>query len=214
MFLNRGDAGIQLAAKLNQYKGRDDVLVLALPRGGVVTGFEIARALRVRLDVLIVRKIGFPGQQELAIGAVSETGSVVLNQSIISDSGLSDQYIQIEVDQQKQEIARRVALYRGGRGLSGLEGKTVILVDDGVATGATIKAAIATLKKEKLDQLVVALPVGPLETVEIVRSLVDKFVCLASPLHFTSVGIHYQDFTQVSDQEVVELLKRSAAKAA
>lgn len=214
MFLNRSDAGIRLAEKLDQYRGRADVLVLALPRGGVATGYEIAHALDLKLDVLIVRKIGFPGQRELAIGAVSETGSVVLNQSIVSGGGVSKEFIQAEIEQQKQEIARRIELYRAGKPLSGLEGKTVILVDDGVATGATMKAAIETLKQEKLAKLVVALPVGPPETVDELRSMVDEFICMETPLYFMAVGPHYQDFTQVSDQEVVELLKRSAAQAA
>jgi putative phosphoribosyl transferase len=211
MFWNRSDAGIQLALKLGRYRGRGDTIILALPRGGVATGYELARALNAPLDVLIVRKIGFPGQQELAVGAVSETGTVVLNQSIISSGGVSSDYIQAEGEQQKQEIARRIALYRAGKSLPALEGKTVILVDDGVATGATIKAAIETLKQEKLARLVVALPVGPPETVDALRTMVDDIVCLLTPKYFTSVGIHYQDFTQVSDQEVVDLLKKAAA---
>jgi putative phosphoribosyl transferase len=211
MFWNRSDAGIQLALKLGRYRGRGDTIILALPRGGVATGYELARALNAPLDVLIVRKIGFPGQQELAVGAVSETGTVVLNQSIISSGGVSSGYIQAEGEQQKQEIARRIALYRAGKSLPALEGKTVILVDDGVATGATIKAAIETLKQEKLARLVVALPVGPPETVDALRTMVDDIVCLLTPKYFTSVGIHYQDFTQVSDQEVVDLLKKAAA---
>jgi predicted phosphoribosyltransferase len=190
------------------------VLVLALPRGGVVTGYEVARALNVPLDVLIVRKIGFPGQQELAIGAVSETGTVVLNQSIVSMGDLSKTYIDAEIKAHKEEIARRTAIYRAGADLPRLEGKTVVLVDDGVATGATIKAAIETLKQEKPGKLVVALPVGPPDTVDVLRTMVDELVCLETPRAFLAVGRHYQDFTQTSDQEVVDLLKRSSAKAA
>jgi putative phosphoribosyl transferase len=211
MFRNRSDAGIRLAERLNQYRDRKDVLILALPRGGAATGHELARALNLRLDVLIVRKIGYPGQPELAIGAISETGSVVLNQSIISEGGITKAFIQTEIEQQKQEIARRIAMYRSGKGLDNLEGKTVILVDDGVATGATIKAAIETLKQEKLARLVVALPVGPPETVDALRPMADEFICLETPVYFMAVGNHYQDFTQVSDQEVVDLLKRAAA---
>jgi len=214
MFRNRSDAGIQLAARLDQYRGRNDVLVLALPRGGVVTGYEVARALNVPLDVLIVRKIGFPGQQELAIGAVSETGTVVLNQSIVSMGGLSKTYIDAEIKAQKEEIARRTAIYRAGADLPRLEGKTVLLVDDGVATGATIKAAIETLKREKPGKLVIALPVGPPETMDVLRTMVDELVCIETPLTFMAVGLHYQDFTQTSDREVVDLLRRSSAKAA
>jgi predicted phosphoribosyltransferase len=205
---------VKLAEKLGQYRDRGDVIVLALPRGGVVTGFEVARLLNVPLDVLIVRKIGFPGQEELAAGAVSETGSVVFNRDIMAMGGLSEEFLQREVERQKQEIDRRVALYRSGRGLAGLEGRTVILIDDGVATGATVKAAVAALKQEKLAKLVLALPVAPPETVNVLRAMVDELVCLETPQYFMAVGAHFQDFTQVTDQEVVELLHRSLARAA
>src|SRR5574337_460627 len=214
MFRNRSDAGIQLGLRLDHYKDRGDVIVLALPRGGVVTGFEIARMLKVPLDVIIVRKIGFPGQPELAVGAVSETGSVVLNQSILSAGGLSEDFLQAEIDRQKQEIARRADLYRSGKGLPDLRGKTVILVDDGVATGATMKAAIEALKQEKIVRLVVALPGGPPETVAVLRSMADEVISLGTPSSFMAVGVHYADFTQVSDQEVVTLLKKSGAETA
>jgi putative phosphoribosyl transferase len=214
MFRNRVEAGIRLAEKLGKYKDRGDALVLALPRGGVVTGYEVARSLNIPLDVLIVRKIGFPGQEELAAGAVSETGSVVLNRDIVSAGHLADEFLRKEIDRQKQEIARRVAFFRAGRRLAGLEGKVVILVDDGVATGATVKAAIAALKEEKIARLVLALPVGPPEAIELLRKMVDELVCLEAPLYFMAVGAHYQDFTQVTDDEVVKLLRKSAAKAA
>jgi putative phosphoribosyl transferase len=215
MFRNRTEAGIRLAEKLEPYRDRGDVIVLALPRGGVVTGFEVARLLNVALDVLIVRKIGFPGQEELAAGAVSETGSVVLNRDIIAMGGLSEEFLQPEIDRQKQEIDRRVALYRAGRRLAGLEGRTVILIDDGVATGATVKAAIAALKQEKLAKLVLALPVAPPETVNVLWTMgVDELICLETPQYFIAVGAHFQNFTQVTDQEVVQLLERSMARAA
>ncbi len=215
MFRNRSESGLRLAERLRLYRERGDALVLALPRGGVVTGFEVARSLNIPLDVLIVRKIGFPGQEELAAGAVSETGSVVLNRDIVSAGRLSEEFLQKEIDRQKQEIDRRVAFYRAGKRLSGLKGKIVILVDDGVATGATVKAAIAALKEERLAKLVLALPVGPPDTVETLRTMVDELICLETPLYFMAVGAHYQDFTQVTDQEVVDLLRKSAvAKAA
>jgi putative phosphoribosyl transferase len=214
MFRNRTEAGTRLAEKLGIYKDLSNALVLALPRGGVVTGYEVARSLNIPLDVLIVRKIGFPGQEELAAGAVSETGSVVLNRDIVSSGHLADEFLRKEIDRQKQEIARRVAYFRAGRRLAGLEGKVVILVDDGVATGATVKAAIAALKEEKIAKLVLALPVAPPETVELLRTMVDELVCLETPLYFMAVGAHYQDFTQVTDDEVVKLLRKSAAKAA
>ena len=214
MFRNRSEAGSRLAAQLDRYKDRNDVIVLALPRGGVVTGYEIARAIGAPLDVLIVRKVGFPYQPELAAGAVAETGSVVLNRDIISMGGLSEEAFRPEVDRQKEEIARRIVLYRAGRKLSNLRGKTVILVDDGIATGATMKAAITALRQENIAKLVVALPVGPPETVEVLRTMVDELICLETPLYFMAVGAHYGDFTQVTDEEVVKLLERSIVMAA
>ncbi len=208
MFNDRRDAGIQLTSMLKKYKDQEGVLVLALPRGGVVTGYEIARYLNVPLDIVIVRKIGFPGQTELGIGAVSETGTVVLNQFIISTYGVSKDYIEHEISRQKEEISRRVKLYRKGKGLPDLEGKTIILVDDGVATGATIKAAITTLRKEKLTKLTVALPVAPPAMADELKQMVDEFICIETPVDFMAVGAHYRDFTQVSDEEVVELLQK------
>jgi putative phosphoribosyl transferase len=214
MFRNRSEAGSRLAGRLDRYKERNDVIVLALPRGGVVTGYEIARAIGAPLDVLIVRKIGFPYQPELAAGAVAETGSVVLNRDIMSMGGLSEEALKPEIERQKEEIARRIVLYRSGGKLSNLRGKTVILVDDGVATGATMKAAIAALKQEHVAKLIVALPVGPPETIEVLRRMVDELICLETPLYFMAVGAHYGDFTQVTDEEVVKLLQRSTAMAA
>ncbi|MFZ3136111.1 MAG: phosphoribosyltransferase [Thermodesulfovibrionales bacterium] len=211
MFTDRRDAGLQLAEKLKHYKSCKGVLVLALPRGGAVTGLEIARAIGAPLDVLIVRKIGFPGQLELAIGAVSETGAVVLNQRIISYGGVSKKYIKDEISAQKKEIDRRMRLYRGGRQLEKVEGKTIILVDDGIATGATMKAAIATLREEKIERLIVAVPVSPLETADELSAMADEFICLYTPSDFMSVGNYYRDFTQVTDDEVSEILKELGA---
>jgi putative phosphoribosyl transferase len=206
MFSDRRDAGVQLTSRLKGYKDQLGVLVLALPRGGVATGYEIARYLNVPLDIVIVRKIGFPGQPELAIGAVSETGTVVLNESIISAYGVPKDYIDREISRQKEEISRRVKLYRKGKRLPSLEGKTIILVDDGVATGATIKAAITTLREEKLKKLIVALPVAPPGIADELKQVVDSFICIETPIDFMAVGAYYHDFTQVSDEEVIELL--------
>jgi putative phosphoribosyl transferase len=211
MFNNRRDAGLQLAEKLKHYKRCKGVLVLALPRGGAATGFEIASAIGAPLDVLIVRKIGFPGQVELAIGAVSEMGAVVLNQRIISDGGVSKKYIEEEISAQKKEIDRRIRLYRDGKRLKNVKGKTIILVDDGIATGATVKAAIATLKEEKIERLIVAVPVSPLETADELRAMADEFVCLYTPTDFMAVGNYYRDFTQVTDKEVTNILKKLGA---
>ena len=207
MFTDRSDAGFQLAGKLTHYKNHKGVLVLALPRGGVVTGFEIARAINAPLDILIVRKMGYPGNEELAIGAISETGTVVLNERIISTGGISTKYVEDEIAEQKEEIVRRMRLYRGGKSLEKLEGKTIILVDDGVATGATMKAAIATLKLEKIGRLVVSIPVSPIRTADELRMMADEFICLNTPEDFKAVGNYYRDFSQVSDDEVVEILR-------
>lgn len=214
MFKDRLEAGAWLAEKLTAYRDRQNVIVLALPRGGVVVGHEIAGKLKAPLDVIIVRKIGHPLEPELAIGAVSETGSVFLNQDVISMYGIPDDYIQAQIAQQKEEIARRVMLYRGGKGLISLEGRIVLLVDDGVATGATMKAAIAALKQEKIVKLVVALPVAPMETAAELERVVDEFICLETPFDFRAVGVHYQNFAQVSDEDVIDLLHRSKAEAA
>jgi len=210
MFADRRDAGVQLISRLKEYKDQQGVIVLALPRGGVATGYEIARSLNIPLDIVIVRKIGFPGQPELGIGAVSETGTVVLNTSIISTYGVPKEYIEREVSRQKEEISRRVKLYRKGKRLPSLEGKTVILVDDGVATGATIKSAITTLKEENLKKLIVALPVAPPGVVKELEQMVDLFICIETPFDFMAVGSYYHDFTQVSDEEVINFLERSA----
>jgi putative phosphoribosyl transferase len=207
VFRDRQDAGIRLSDKLKAYKDNRDALVLALPRGGVATGFEIARLLNLPLDVLIVRKIGAPWQPELAAGAVSETGTVVINQNVVSAYGIPKEYMEKEIARQKDEISRRISLYRKGKGIGGLEGKIVLLVDDGVATGATMKSAVLTLKQEKLKKLVIALPVAPPETADELRKKADELICLETPGDFMAVGAYYQDFTQVSDDEVVKMLK-------
>jgi putative phosphoribosyl transferase len=208
IFKDRREAGRLVADKLLHYKDREGVIVLALPRGGVMNGFEIAGRLGCPLDVIIVRKIGFPGQPELAAGAVSETGAVVLNRAVIEMGGVSDEYIKEETNRQLKEIMRRIDLYRGGKGHPPFGGKTIILVDDGVATGATMKAAIEALKEEKPERLIAALPVSSVEAGEAISGMVDEWVCLHTPPEFAAIGNFYEDFRQVSDDEVVELLKR------
>ncbi|MFN3396478.1 MAG: phosphoribosyltransferase [Thermodesulfovibrionales bacterium] len=207
IFKNRQDAAVKLASRLEHFKDRQDVIILALPRGGVVTGHEIARILHVPLDIIIIRKIGFPGQPELAIGAVSETDFVVLNEDIVSNYRISKEYIDREIRKQKEEISRRKSLYREGLGIPSLEGKIVILVDDGIATGATMKSAIGAVKAEKVARLIVAVPVAPPETAEEIKKMVDEWICLETPYYFTAVGAFYEDFSQVSDSEVVRLLR-------
>lgn len=212
IFKDRQDAGIKLASRLMHYKDRRDVIVLALPRGGVVTGYEIAKILHCPLDIIIIRKIGFPGQPELAIGAVSETGTVVLNEDIISMYRISDDYIKQQVSKEEEEISRRKSLYRQGKGIPSLEGKVILLVDDGIATGATMKAAVETLKKEKIERVVVAAPVAPLQTAQEFKRIADEFICLETPSDFLAVGSYYRDFEQVSNEQVVEMLRASAEK--
>jgi putative phosphoribosyl transferase len=211
MFTDRRDSGLQLAKKLNHYKANGQVLVLALARGGAVTGFEIAHSLGAPFDVFIVRKIGFPGQPEFAVGAISETGTIVFNPWVLSYRGVSKEYIDREVSRQKDEIARMVRHYRGVRHLEDLKGRTVILVDDGVATGATMKAAITAMKKAEVEKLIVAVPVAPPDTAVELASMVDEFVCLSTPADFRAVGQYYYDFTQVTDEEVADILKESQA---
>jgi predicted phosphoribosyltransferase len=210
MFRDRKDAGIRLTERLRQYADQEGVLVLALPRGGVTVGLEIATALHAPLDVLIVRKVGFPWQPELAAGAVSETGTIVLNQSLIATGNVSKEYLDAEVARQREELDRRVGLYRGGRPIAALAGKTVLLVDDGIATGATVKAAVQTLRKEGIRKLVVAVPVAPPTSAAELTAMADEFVCLATPEDFMAVGSFYRDFTQVTDEEVVAMLRQAA----
>ncbi len=206
-FHDRREAGRLLVPRLEAYRNRDDCLILALPRGGVIIGFELATRLNIPLDLLLVRKIGSPTNPELAAGAVSETGAVILNEEVIRRQGISRDFLRQMQEREGIEIERRRHLYRGGRGLGPLAGKTVILVDDGVATGATLKAAIATLKRESLQRLVVALPVAPPETAERLAEMVDEWICLQTPPHFPAVGTFYEDFAQVTDAEVIELLR-------
>jgi predicted phosphoribosyltransferase len=214
LFQDRKEAGIRLAERLTMYRQASGVLVLALPRGGVVVAYEIAAALAQPLDVFIVRKIGHPMEPELAIGAIAETGTVVLNEDLIDMHRIPDQYIQSELQRQREEMDRRINLYRGGKGMHTVEDRTVLLIDDGVATGATMRAAIIALNQEKLGKLVVALPVAPPGTVERFKTMADEVVCLETPRAFTAVGSYYYNFAQVTDQEVVDLLRRTTAKAA
>ncbi len=207
IYKDRRDAGFLLSSNLKEYKDREGVVVLALPRGGVVTGNEVASCLHCPLDIIIIKKLGFPGEPELSIGAVSETDVVVLNESIITAYNVTDKYIKEEISRQKAEIEKRVGLYRKGQRIPDLNEKIVIPVDDGVATGATMKAAISTLKAEDISKLILALPVAPPVTAEELRQIVDELVCLETPSDFIAVGSYYQDFNQVTDKEVLEILR-------
>ncbi|WP_119155515.1 phosphoribosyltransferase [Caldimonas tepidiphila] len=213
-FIDRRDAGRQLARALTRYRDAHPV-VLALPRGGVPVGYEIARALEAPLDVLLVRKLGAPGFPELGIGAVVEGRHPqrVLNDRVMEAVQPSDVYLDEETARQLEEIERRRRHYRGDRPMTPVEGRTVILTDDGVATGGTARVALRALARAGVRHLVLALPVAPRELLESLQESCDDLVCLHSPLHFASVGACYGDFTQVPDDSVIELLQAARAAA-
>jgi predicted phosphoribosyltransferase len=207
-FRNRNDAGRQLAEKLAAYADRPDVLVLALPRGGVPVGYEVARALGAPLDVFLVRKLGVPGYEELAMGAVATGGVRVLNDEIVRGLGISEHGIDVAVAREMEELARRERLYRGDRPPPDVAGRTVILVDDGLATGATMRAAVAALREQQPTRIVVAVPTASPDTCEVLKAEADDVVCAITPEPFFAVGHWYEDFTQTTDDEVRELLAR------
>ncbi|MGP1613934.1 MAG: phosphoribosyltransferase [Pollutimonas bauzanensis] len=209
LFKDRKDAGRRLGALLaKRYGGRQDVLVLGLPRGGVPVAYEVARALGAALDVLIVRKLGLPQHKEYAMGAIASGGVTVLDQDIVRGMGVSQEALDAVVAAEQAELLRREAAYRGDAPASPLGGRTVILVDDGLATGSTMRAAIAAARHGEPLCIVVAAPVGAPETCEAIRPQVDDLVCLAQPELFRAVGLWYQDFPQTSDREVQELLAK------
>jgi putative phosphoribosyl transferase len=206
MFRNREEAGRMLADKLSQYRNDPTALILALPRGGVAVGYQLSLALHVPLDVFITRKIGALGNPEYAIGAVAETGSHYLNQEAVSASGLSRHGLDRLIRAQEKEIARRKDLYRQGRLLPQLTGRTVLLVDDGIATGSTFMASALAIRGLQPRRLVGVIPVGPPSTIREVRAHVDELVVLTTPDPFEAVGSFFVDFTQVEDRDVVEYL--------
>lgn len=207
IFEDRVQAGRELARLLDRYAGRADVLVLGLPRGGVPVAFEIARALRAPLDVFVVRKLGTPGQEELALGAIASGGVRVLNADIVGSLGLSPAAIDRIAAREEVELVRREQVYRGDRPLPPVRGRTVIVVDDGLATGATMRAAVAALRKMGCGRIVVAAPVGAVESVAALRAEADEVVCAATPAPFYGVGMWYRQFAQTSDDEVRALLE-------
>lgn len=206
VFHDRVDAGKKLADKLSQYRSKD-VVVLAIPRGGVVVGFEVAGDIGAPLSVIVPRKIGAPGNPELAIGAVTEEGDTYIDSTIVKSLGVTQSYIDEVKQQEVEEIKRRMKTYLGDKQRPEIQGKTVILVDDGIATGATMKAAIRTVRRHGPSKVVVAVPVAPPETVESLKELVDSVVCLETPSFFYAIGQFYQEFDQVGDAEVIRLLR-------
>ena len=207
IFRDRGHAGFSLAKELSAYRGDPTAVILALPRGGVVVGYEISRTLHLPLDVFITRKLSTLDNPEYAIGAVSETGAIYLNPEAVDVFHLSHEDLEGLIQAQRREIARRQTLYRQGRSVPVLADHTVILVDDGIATGSTFFATIEAVTELSPRRLVAAIPVGPRETLIRMKSLVDELVVLEVPDPFSAVGNAYQDFTQVEDGQVVALLK-------
>jgi len=210
-FRDRTDAGRQLAARLAAYAQHDDVIVLALPRGGVPVAFEVARALGAPLDVFLVRKLGVPGHPELAMGAIASGGVRVLSDDLVRQLGIPMHAVEETTTREQAELERRDHLYRGTRPRPALEHRTVILIDDGLATGATMEAAIRAARASNPARIVVAAPVGARETCERLAGIADEVVCAATPEPFQAVGLWYEEFDQTSDDEVIDLLHKAAA---
>lgn len=212
-FQDRYEAGRRLARELGDYAGRDDVLVIALPRGGVPVGYEVARALRAPLDVMQVRKLGVPGHEELAMGAIASGGVRIVSENVVEALGIPERVIATVAAAEAQELERRERIYREGRLFPEVRGRTVILVDDGLATGSTMRAAAAALRSLGAARLVAAVPVAPRESCDAMWEVVDDVVCARIPERFLAVGEWYDDFSQTSDEEVSELLRRGQREA-
>jgi putative phosphoribosyl transferase len=208
-FRDRAEAGRALARALSHYAGRDDVIVLALPRGGVPVAAEVAKELGAPLDVFVVRKLGVPGHEELAMGAIASGGVLVLDDGVLRWLGISEEQVQRALTRELDELRRREAAYRNGRPLPDLKGKTVILVDDGLATGASMQAAARAVRRHQPARIVIAVPVASRATCDQFRDDVDEVVCAVTPEPFYAVGNWYEDFSQTSDEEVRELLERA-----
>ncbi len=213
-FRDRTDAGRRLAAALSSYAGRPNLLVLALPRGGVPVGYEVARALQAPLDVILVRKLGVPGHEELAMGAIASGGVRIVSQDVVASLGIPDRVIAAAAASEEHELARREQAYRDGLPSPPIAGRSVLLVDDGLATGSTMRAAAAVVRSQRPAHVAVAVPVAPAETCALLRAEVDEVVCLYSPEPFGSVGTFYENFSQITDEEVRALLERAATARA
>jgi putative phosphoribosyl transferase len=209
IFKNRRDAGQKLAEKLTEFKNQKDTIILALPRGGVVTAFEIAKVLNLPLDLVVPRKIGAPDNEEYAIGAITESGEGIFNQEAIDSLKITKEYLDRKVAEEKKEAERRLKTYRQDRPPLNLENKTVIIVDDGIATGLTMRAAIKSVKEKKAKKVIVAVPVSAKDSLKIIADEVDQIIYLDAPLFFGAVGAFYQDFGQTTDEEVIDLMKKS-----
>jgi putative phosphoribosyl transferase len=210
-FRDRTEAGRLLAQKLREYANRDDVVVLALPRGGVPVAYEVANTLNVPLDIFLVRKLGLPGNEELAMGAIASGGVRVLNEEVVRALNIPDEIVDEVAEKEERELERREREYRGGRPPVDVRGRTAILIDDGLATGSSMRAAALALRNNQPAQIVVAVPVGAPSTCAEFESEVDKVVCAVTPEPFWGVGQWYRDFSQTSDEEVRDLLRRAAS---
>ena len=195
-----------LAESLKEYAHRSDVIVLALPRGGVPVAYEVSKSLSAKLDVFIVRKLGVPGHEEFAMGAIASGGIAVLNEATVRLVGIDQQTINNVLQSEQKELTRREALYRGDKPFPDLTGKIVILVDDGIATGSTMTAAVTALQQKKLADIIIAVPVASRATCEEMKGLVKTIICPLQPVDFHAVGLWYDDFSQTTDDEVIELL--------
>jgi putative phosphoribosyl transferase len=209
LYADRRDGGRKLAQQFAAYADQSDVVVLGLPRGGVPVAFEVATALDAPLDVFLVRKLGVPGHRELAMGAIASGGVCVLNDDVVRSLGISEPTIERITDQEQQELKRRESAYRGDAPPPDVQGRTAILVDDGLATGAGMKAAVDALKARKPSRIVVAVPVAPPETCAEFKTEADEVVCAATPRLFMGVGAWYRDFSQTTDSEVKTLLQKA-----
>jgi putative phosphoribosyl transferase len=212
IYRDRTEAGKKLAEHLKDYANRQDVLVLALPRGGVPVAFEVANALHAPLDIFLVRKLGVPGQEELAMGAIASGGVRVLNEDVVRYLDIPGEMIDAVAADEERELERRQGLYRGNRPPPDVRARAVILVDDGLATGSTMRAAAAALRNQQPGRIVVAVPVSAAETCDEFRMEVDEIICAATPEPFQGVGLWYEDFSQTTDQEVRDLLEKSARR--
>ena len=211
-FFDRYEAGIVLAKYLKEYANNPNVIILALPRGGVPVAYQISNALSVPLDVFIVRKLGLPGHEELAMGAIASGGTVFINEPLMSQLNPDPTSIQNVIEKEREELQRRERLYRGNSPFPDLNEKIVILVDDGIATGSTMMAAIQALRNHQPKSIIIAVPLAPSSTCDEMAPLVEKLVCPLKPVAFYAVGLWYENFPQTSDNEVIELLKKSHSK--
>ena len=210
LFNDRRDAGTKLAQKLSAYANRSDVVVLALPRGGVPVAYEVALALNAPLDIFTVRKLGLPGHEELAMGAIATGGARVINQDVVRSFNIPQGVVEAVAKQELTELERRERVFRGDRMMREIHDKTAILIDDGLATGASMQAAIMGLRAKHPARIVVAVPTAPSETCEAFKKLVDEMICATSPEPFYGVGQWYEDFSQVTDEEVQTLLEQAS----